>query len=98
MPSVNRAYDALKDKGLEVLLVDFREDPGQVAKVVRERGYTMPVVLDQSGDVTGKTYGVWGPPTFFFIDRRGQLVGHAIGARGWDSPKGRVFLEALLAD
>lgn len=77
--------------------MDFREDPGQVAKVVRERGYTMPVVLDQSGDVTGKTYGVWGPPTVFFIDRKGQIVGRVIGARGWDSAKAKAFLDALLS-
>jgi hypothetical protein len=46
--------------------------------------------------VTGKVYGVWGPPTLFFVDRKGQLVGRAIGARGWDSPAAKTFLRALL--
>ena len=96
LPSVNRAYNEFKDQGLEVLLVDFREDAEAVKKAVRERGYTAPVLLDQSGDVTGKAYGVWGPPTLFFVDRRGQLVGRIIGARGWDSPTAKTFLRALL--
>jgi hypothetical protein len=96
LPSVNRAYSEFKDKGLEVVLVDFREDPATVKKTVRERGYTAPVVVDQAGDVTGRVYGVWGPPTFFFVDRRGQLVGRGIGARGWDSPAAKAFLRALL--
>ena len=96
MPSVNRAYSEFKDKGFEVLLVDFREDPATVKKTVRERGYDTPVLLDQTGDVTGKVYGVWGPPTLFFVDRKGQLAGRAIGARGWDSPAAKTFLRALL--
>lgn len=96
MPSVNRAYSEFKDKGFEVLLVDFREDPATVKRAVRERGYVAPVLLDQAGDVTGRVYGVWGPPTLFFVDRKGQLVGRAIGARGWDNPAAKAFLRALL--
>lgn len=96
MPSVNRAYSEFKDQGLEVLLVDFREDPETVGKAVRERGYTPPVLLDRSGDVTGRVYGVWGPPTAFFVDRAGRLLGRAVGPRGWDSPAAKAFLRALL--
>jgi len=78
------------------LLVDFREGIDLVRKTVRERGYIAPVLLDASGDVTGKSYGVWGPPTFFFVNRKGQLVGRGVGERGWDRPAAKVFLRALL--
>jgi hypothetical protein len=96
LPSVNRVYSEFKDQGLEVLLVDFREGIDLVRKTVRERGYIAPVLLDASGDVTGKSYGVWGPPTFFFVNRKGQLVGRGVGERGWDRPAAKVFLRALL--
>jgi hypothetical protein len=96
LPSVNRAYTEFKDQGLEVLLVDFREGMDLVRKTVRERGYIAPVLLDASGNVTGKSYGVWGPPTFFFVNRKGQLVGRGVGERGWDRPAAKVFLRALL--
>ena len=96
MPSVNRLYTEFKSKGLEVLLISFRENPGVVKRTVQERGYTAPVLLDQSGDVTGREYGVWGPPTGYFVDRRGQLIGRLAGRRGWDSPEGRKFVRALL--
>ena len=56
-----------------------------------------PVLIDESGDVTGKAYGVWGPPTVYIVDRQGRLVGRAAGPRQWDSPKGRQFIEAVLA-
>ena len=96
MPSVNALYKELKPKGLELLLVDFREDPGLVRRTVKERGYIAPVLLDQSGEVTGKLYGVWGPPTGYFINRRGQLVGRVVGSRDWDSPAARQFIVELL--
>lgn len=97
MPSVNRLYEELKGKGLEVRLVDFRESADLVRKTAAERGYTAPVLLDESGDVTGRVYGVWGPPTVYFIDRQGRLIGRAVGPRGWESAAARTFIEALLA-
>jgi hypothetical protein len=97
LPPVHKIYGDFKAKGFEVLLVDFREDPNLVRRTVKERGYTAPVLLDESGDVTGKLYGVWGPPTLYLIDRQGRLVGRATGPRPWDSPTGRRLIEALLA-
>jgi hypothetical protein len=96
LPSVNRIYTELKGRGLEVLLVDFREDPDLVKRTVRERGYVAPVLLDQSGDVAGRQYGVWGTPTVYLIDRRGQLVGRIVGPRSWDKPEARKLVQDLL--
>jgi len=78
------------------VLIDFREAADLVRRTVQERGYIAPVLLDASGDVTGKSYGVWGPPTFFFVDRKGQLIGRAVGGRGWDSPAAKASIRALL--
>jgi cytochrome c biogenesis protein CcmG/thiol:disulfide interchange protein DsbE len=97
LPSVQKLYQDLRGKGLEVLLIDIREDRELVRRTVKERGYVTPVLLDQSGEVSGSGYRVWGPPTVFIVDRQGRLVGRAAGARGWDSQKGRQFMEALLA-
>jgi hypothetical protein len=79
-----------------VLLIDFREEPELVRRTVQERGYTARVLIDQSGEVTGKAYGVWGPPTVYFVDRQGRLVGRAVGPRGWDTPAARQFVTELL--
>ena len=96
MPSVNQVAGELRSKGLELVLIDFRENPDLVRRTVKERGYTAPVLVDESGDVTGRVYGVFGPPTVYFVDRRGNLVGRVVGPRAWDSPAGRQFLEQLL--
>ena len=97
MPSVNKLYQDLKKKGLEVLLISFRESPALVKRTVAQRGYVAPVLLDESGEVTGKLYGVWGPPTAYFVDRKGRLIGRIVGPRDWSTPDARKFVEALLA-
>jgi peroxiredoxin len=96
LPSVNRLYADLEKKGLAVLLVSFREEPTLVRRTVKERGYVAPVLLDASGDVTGRLYGVWGPPTSYLVDRQGRLVARLVGARDWSSPAARRLLEATL--
>ena len=96
MPSVNQLASELKGKGLELVLINFRENPELVRRTVKERGYTAPVLLDESGDVTGRVYGVFGPPTVYFVDRRGNLVGRLVGTRDWESPAARKFVEQLL--
>jgi hypothetical protein len=96
LPSVNRLHAELRNRGLSVLLVSFREDAGLVRRTARERGYTAPVLLDRTGEVTGKLYGVWGPPTAYLVHRQGRLVGRTVGPRPWDSPAARKLLVDLL--
>ena len=87
----------MKGEGLEVLLVSFREDAALVKRTARERGYSAPVLVDASGDTTGRVYGVFGPPTMYFIDRQGRLVGRATGPRDWGTPAAQQFVRELLA-
>ena len=96
MPSVQKLAAEYKTRGLEVLLVDFREDQGLVKRVVAERGYGARVLLDATGDVTGRVYGVFGPPTLYLIDRESRLVARGVGPRDWETPAARQALEALV--
>ena len=81
MPSVNALYDRYKARGLEVRLIAFRE---------------APVLLDESGETTGRDYGVFGPPTVYLIDRAGNLVGRVVGSRAWNGEAARRLIEQLL--
>ena len=96
MPSVNRIAQEFKAKGLEVLLVDFRESASLVKRTVQERGYTARVVLDESGDTTGRVYGVWGPPTVYVVGRDGKLLARAVGPHDWDGEPARKLINALV--
>lgn len=80
-----------------MLLISFRESADLVRRTAAERGYTAPVLLDASGEVTGKLYGVWGPPTAYLVDREGRLVGRMVGAKDWSSASARDLIRALVA-
>jgi hypothetical protein len=82
-------------KGVTVFLVDIREDPATVRRVVAERGYTATVLLDVDGAVSN-TYGIRATPTTFVIGRDGTIVGRAVGPRPWTGPDGRALFQALL--
>ena len=76
--------------------MNFREDPAHVAKVAHERGYVAPVLVDRTGDVTGRLYGVWGPPTVYVVDRERAAGRPRAWARGTGhSPAARQLLLAL---
>jgi hypothetical protein len=90
-------YEQSRARGLEVLLIDIREPRDLVQRVVKERGYAAPVLLDDTGDVAGVAYGVFGPPTMYFVDRQGRLLARGIGPRAWASPAARKLIEELLA-
>jgi hypothetical protein len=86
----------MKGQGLEVLLISFREGADLVKRTASERGYKAPVLLDASGEVTGRLYGVWGPPTAYFVDREGRLVGRLVGAKDWSGAPACDLLHAFV--
>ena len=65
-------------------------------KAAQDRGYVAPVLVDGSGDVTGRIYGVWGPPTSYLVDRQGRLLGRIQGARNWEAPAARTLIKSLI--
>ena len=79
------------------MLISFRESADVVKRTVTERGYTAPVLLDASGDVTGRAYGVFGPPTAFLVDREGRLVGRLVGGRDWSGAAAREVIRGFVA-
>lgn len=96
-PSMEALYRRLGETGLEFLAVDIREKQKPVEAFVRENDLTFPVVLDESGKVSG-IYGIRSVPATFIIDRDGSIIAAVIGGRKWDSPEVIAAFETLLND
>jgi peroxiredoxin len=86
----------LKQQGLVVLAVSIKEDPATVGAWTRKVNLPFPVFLDEDASAA-RAWRVTVTPTVFLIDKRGRVVGKAIGNKPWSSPAGRALLAALLA-
>ena len=97
MPStVERLHRDLSPRGLSVVAVNIQEGQATVAAWAREKGVTIPILLDTDGEAT-RQYGVIATPTSFLIDRQGRLLGRMVGPRDWASPPGKALLAGLLS-
>lgn len=97
MPSMEKLHRELKEQGLEVIAVNFREDQSEVRKFVEELGLTFTILLDKDGKVF-EQYGAWALPLSHFINRKGEFVGKVAGYRKWDGAEAKAFFRELLAE
>jgi thiol-disulfide isomerase/thioredoxin len=76
-PHVEAAYKKYKgDSSVSIYAVDkpIAEDkPGEAFRVIKEEGYSFPVLIAVDEDIPEK-WGVTGYPTTFVIDRAGVVV------------------------
>ena len=97
MPStIERVHQELRGQGLVVLAINLSEKRDAVAAFVKSRGVTTAVLLDANKEAE-KSYQIAYTPTVFLVDRRGKLVGKAIGERQWTGEQGLALLRRLLA-
>jgi thiol-disulfide isomerase/thioredoxin len=97
LPVLEQLHRDYAARGLTVLALNFREEPGTVRQYARELGLTLPLLVDPVGAIA-KSYGVIGLPTSFLIGRDGRVVARAIGPREWASVEARTLIESLLME
>jgi peroxiredoxin len=98
MPSMEKLYQAYRDRGLVILAISGDRAGTQVVEsFVEELGLTFLIVLDPADEVFAQ-YGVRGLPTSYLLDRRGRIVSAEAGARDWNSKAARQVVEALLRE
>ena len=83
MPSFNRAWAKVKDKGVNMLAINIGEDPNAVFNFIREYPIDFRVLLDQQSNQL-KNWQMQGLPTTFILNYKGEVVYQAIGEREWD--------------
>jgi thiol-disulfide isomerase/thioredoxin len=83
LPSMERAYQRLKDKGVEMLAINVGEDADTIFTFTVDYPVTFPLLMDRDSKVIND-YPVMGLPTTYVIDNKGRLVYRAIGTREWD--------------
>lgn len=82
-----------------VMLAISEDDGGApvVKKFVDEMKLTFPVLVSPTGEI-GRSYGVFGYPETFIIDREGKQVARYIGPRDWKDPQFEQDLRTLITE
>ncbi len=94
MPSMQRAWEQLREEGIEMLAINVGEDEDAVFQFTANYPVEFPLLLDQDSSVTG-AWPVRGLPTTFVVDPGGRLVYRAIGGREWDDADLLTRIRAL---
>lgn len=71
-PDLRAAYETHKNEGLVLLAISIQEPTADVREFVAKYGLTYDIGLDPTGAVLA-TYGVFGLPTHYFVDRTGVI-------------------------
>ncbi len=85
MPSMNRMWQKIKGKGVEVLAVNVGEDADTIFEFLGAYPVNFPLLMDHDGSVV-KKYPVTGLPTSYIVNPQGKVVYRAVGGREWDEP------------
>ncbi|MFZ0790841.1 MAG: TlpA disulfide reductase family protein [Chromatiaceae bacterium] len=85
MPSLERLYQQLRDRGLTVLAVDVGEDSDTVFAFTGQLdpAPSFPLLLDAESRAV-EDWGVKGLPTSFLIDPQGRVIFRAVGGTEFD--------------
>ena len=78
-PLLESMWRSLRAQGIVMLGLNMQDLTGDARAFLREFRVSYPNVRDQSDDVA-IDWGVAALPETFFIDARGRIVGHVIGA------------------
>ncbi len=94
MPSMQRAYEQLREEGIEMLAVNIGEDEDTIFAFTAGYPVEFPLLLDLDS-ATIQSWPVKGLPTTFVVDPLGRLAYRAIGGREWDDPDLLATVRAL---
>lgn len=79
MPYMESNFQKYKDQGIEVIAVNFDEQPIRIERFVERLNLTFPILLDPGLQVS-QLYGVRELPATFLIDEDGIVIERRVGA------------------
>jgi len=96
MPTIDKAYQEYKSRGLEILAVSLDAGSNSVVKnFMDELSLSFPALLDPDMEVL-RLYRQFSIPATFLIDKQGIVRHRELGYRDWTDPESRRLLEAIL--
>ncbi len=95
MPSMNSIYQRYREQGLEMLGINFQEEPTQITQFLKKVKVDFPVLFDHDGKVAHQ-WNVFSMPTSFLVDREGRVRYSVSRSIHWDLPETIAILDKLI--
>ena len=97
MPAMEKLHKQFEKDGLVILAVNYQESADRVRDFFREHHLTFAALLDRDAKVF-ELYQAWALPASVIVNKRGEIVGRAVGAKDWYSTEALAYFKQLLAD
>jgi thiol-disulfide isomerase/thioredoxin len=94
MPSMEKLHQKFKDKDFVMVAINLQESASKIKQFYKEYKLTFTTLLDSTGDV-GAGLGIRSIPTTFILDKKGRIIGKALGPREWEGEKSIALFEYL---
>jgi hypothetical protein len=79
LPHLQKLYADLKEKGLEIIAVNYGDSAETVARYFRTSGFTFRAALGARGADVFNRYSVQAYPANYLLDGDGRIVWRAVG-------------------
>jgi len=98
MPSMETLHQRFKEKDFVLLAICVDEgSPETARRFIQKHRYRFPVLLDPAGK-TLDLLEIHRLPATVIIDKKGRIVGRAIGPRDWGQPEVFSLIDQMLDD
>lgn len=92
VPKLIKLNEEFKDRGFEILTIDYKEDVDKLKRFAQRRGINYKILIDKTGDVFD-LYNIPGLPVVMILDKKGMVQ-----YTGFSLPEDyKEILERLLA-
>jgi peroxiredoxin len=89
-------YQRYKEKDFILLAISVEEkNPEPARRFIQNRRYRFPVLLDPAGK-TLDLFEIHRIPATVIIDKKGRMIGRAIGPRDWSQPEVFSLIDEML--
>jgi thiol-disulfide isomerase/thioredoxin len=97
MPSFERLRAKMRGRPLDVVTVNFGENPERIRTFMARQGIELPVLLDPEKEAAA-AWHAGGLPITFLVDAKGRVRYSAFGESDWSAGEALKVVEGLMAE